>query len=83
MAYDDQIKCKGCGMSIPAPPEDADFSEQLCDRCEKKMRAENLEEENYWGEFEEFPLADWKYEVANDDTRLSYWAWVKNKIESE
>lgn len=31
----------------------------------------------YWeGEDPESPLADWKYEVANDDTRLGYWEWA-------
>lgn len=23
------------------------------------------------------PIEDWQYEVANDDTRLGYWEWVK------
>lgn len=29
-----------------------------------------------WGEHPGHPLSLWKYEVANDDTRLGYWAWV-------
>lgn len=29
-----------------------------------------------WGEHPDHPLSLWKYEVANDDTRLGYWAWV-------
>ncbi|MGE4306678.1 MAG: hypothetical protein AB7E24_21920 [Novosphingobium sp.] len=29
-----------------------------------------------WSEDPEYPLADWQAEVANDDTRLGYWAWV-------
>ncbi len=29
-----------------------------------------------WGEHPDHPVDDWKYEVANDDTRLGYWAWV-------
>ena len=30
----------------------------------------------YWGEHPDFPVADWQYEVANNDTRASYWEWV-------
>lgn len=29
-----------------------------------------------WGEHPQHPVEDWKYAVANDDTRLGYWAWV-------
>lgn len=30
----------------------------------------------YWGEHPDHPVAEWKREVANDDTRNGYWAWV-------
>ena len=29
-----------------------------------------------------YPPADWQYEVANGDTRSSYWDWVLSKMES-
>ena len=29
----------------------------------------------HWGEIDKFQLQDWRYEVANDDTRLGYWEW--------
>jgi len=29
-----------------------------------------------WSEDPDHPLADWRTEVANDDTRLGYWPWV-------
>lgn len=29
-----------------------------------------------WGEHPAYPLTDWKQEILNDDTRLSYWSWV-------
>jgi hypothetical protein len=32
-----------------------------------------------WGEDEEYPVQDWRMEVANDDTRLGYWDWVDNQ----
>ena len=34
------------------------------------------------GEHREYPVADWKYEIANGDTRLGYWEWVEHLIES-
>jgi hypothetical protein len=30
-----------------------------------------------WDEDSDYPVADWKYEIANDDTRLGYWEWVQ------
>jgi len=33
---------------------------------------------NVWGEDEQFPREDWRYEVTNDDTNLGYWEWVKS-----
>jgi hypothetical protein len=40
MAYENQIKCKRCGKSIPDVHEDADKSALLCDLC--------YEEEETW-----------------------------------
>lgn len=39
--------------------------------------------EGYWTEHKDHPLADWRYEVANDDTRESYDEWVVNRIEQD
>lgn len=33
-----------------------------------------------WEEHVAYPVADWKYEVANDDTRLGYREWVEAQI---
>lgn len=41
----------------------------------------NPKPENIWSEDPEHPVADWKYEVANDDTRLGYWEWVGHQKE--
>lgn len=35
----------------------------------------------HWGEHPGHLVADWQYEVANDDTRLGYWQWVANRLE--
>jgi hypothetical protein len=35
-----------------------------------------------WGEHPDYPISDWKYEVANDDTRQGYWGWVLHQIEN-
>ena len=32
---------------------------------------------SHWDEHPQYPVEDWKYEVANDDTRLGYLEWVK------
>ncbi len=34
-----------------------------------------------WGEHPDFPVDDWQHAVANDDTRLGYWSWVKAQID--
>ena len=39
MAYENQIKCEGCGISIPPQPEDADAAELMCDTCEISYEA--------------------------------------------
>ena len=38
----------------------------------------------YWdGEHPDAPVSDWQYEVANGDTRLSYWEWAYNSTQEE
>ena len=32
--------------------------------------------DGYWGEDPNHPVDDWKFEVANGDTRLGYWEWM-------
>ena len=39
--------------------------------------------ESDWAEHPTYPLADWKYEVANNDTRLGYRDWLYNMIANE
>lgn len=36
---------------------------------------------SHWEEHEDFPARDWRYEVENNETRLSYAEWVDGKIE--
>ncbi len=35
---------------------------------------------DYWGEHPDYPLQDWRYDVADDNTRLGYWQWVVDRI---
>ena len=35
-----------------------------------------MAELDHWAEDADWPVADWQYDVANGDTRLSYWQWV-------
>jgi hypothetical protein len=37
---------------------------------------------DYWGEHEDYTLAAWRYEVANNDTREGYWEWVAGQLMS-
>ena len=37
----------------------------------------------YWGENEQYPVSDWKYEVLNDCTRRGYWEWLEAKFDEE
>lgn len=39
------------------------------------------EERSHWDEVEGHPVEDWRTEVANDDTRLGYLAWVDSRKE--
>ena len=36
-----------------------------------------------WGEDKTYPRKDWRYEVANGDTNLGYWEWVKHTKASD
>lgn len=33
-----------------------------------------------WGEYPEYPVNNWKEAVANESTRMGYWAWVNRGI---
>lgn len=35
---------------------------------------------HYWAEHPDYPVADWQAEIANDDTRQSYFQWVASAI---
>jgi len=36
---------------------------------------------SHWESDPRFPVSDWKYEVANDDTMLGYAEWLAKKLE--
>jgi hypothetical protein len=36
-----------------------------------------------WADRPGHPVADWQAEVANNDTRLGYWAWVVARDDDE
>lgn len=37
----------------------------------------------YWSEHPEWPVDDWKHDVANGDDRRGYWEWVLSNIEHD
>jgi hypothetical protein len=40
-----------------------------------------IAEYGFWGHHPDHPVADWQYEVQNDDTRLGYWGWVAARLD--
>ena len=83
MAYDKQIKCSSCGMSIPDVHENADAEALLCNRCHKLKEVDDARKADLWGEYEEYPVLEWQNTVVNGDTRSGYWSWVEAQVESE
>jgi hypothetical protein len=37
----------------------------------------------YWEPDTDYPVEDWKAEVAANETRLGYWDWIESKHELE
>lgn len=65
-------------------------SRQIADRDIEILEeaAESLESDprltaGVWDNDPDYPPEDWRYEVANGDTRLGYWDWVVNQKEQE
>ena len=44
---------------------------------------EYIKKYGYWSVHPDHPLEDWRYEIANDDTRQGYWQWVKGRLEEK
>ena len=40
-------------------------------------------EGDHWSEDPDYPLRDWRHEVADDNTRLGYWQWVRDRREEQ
>jgi hypothetical protein len=38
--------------------------------------------DSHWDEDPQFSVGDWRYEVANDDTRLGYQEWIEHQREA-
>lgn len=41
-----------------------------------------IEEYGYWEEHQDYPVYDWRVQVADNSTRQGYWEWVLTSIES-
>lgn len=77
--------------------EGSDFEDQIsnlvCENLPKRKdayaalankRGEEVKKpRSAWAETPEHPVSDWRLEVANDETRLGYLAWVDARIENE
>jgi hypothetical protein len=79
MAYENQDKCEGCGLSIPPVHEGADPEAGICDTCVAKARLEYLRGEilaariSYGEIFELQSLVEY---IEPGDTLLLEWAGV-------
>lgn len=45
--------------------------------------SEMIQDKNLWEEDPEYPMGDWRQEVNNQDTLLSYSDWVQHQKESD
>lgn len=73
--YDGGV-CPDCGEEIP--PQAVDGSE--CSNCEHVFVASRSD--NHWVSDPNYPVEDWRIEVANDDTRLGYGEWLQHQREA-
>lgn len=55
----------------------------LIDQVVRRLYPTNepREPEDYWADHPIYSAEDWRYEVANGDTRQGYWEWVASKEE--
>jgi len=42
-----------------------------------------IDKYGYWGEHPEYPVEEWRNEVANGDTKKGYWEWVYAQTSDE
>ena len=65
--------------------DDGEYAEcySVVIKCEGQLTGQPAADTDYWMDDPEYPSADWKYEVANDDTRLGYWEWVASRREQD
>jgi len=52
-----------------------------CPGCEELNKRMKWQPKSHWEDHPDHPVEDWRYEVANNDTRLGYLDWVNNRIE--
>ena len=50
-------------------------------RADLRQAANESGGRDTWDEDPNYPVADWQYDVSNDDTRLGYWEWVDAQLE--
>jgi hypothetical protein len=67
------------------PTENQRVNQQIATRTSIAVDAAITMETNggYWGYHPIHLVADWRYEVDNEDTRQGYWEWVVNQIEAK
>ena len=63
----------GAGNFYSRPDKELTEAE-LCEKFDRLADGGN------WGEHPRYTMLDWRNEVADESTRLSYWQWVENQI---
>lgn len=46
-----------------------------------ELKVDHIEVGNHWDEQKDYPVEDWRREVADDNTRLGYMEWVVHQRE--
>lgn len=82
--------CTACGTSWTS--QWSCMCNDRCPNCDREIEPHKSESPlqvisdqhgGHWGEDPRYPVSDWKYEVANDDTRSGYWEWVAARMSSD
>jgi len=56
----------------------ADLNQHMI-KCKAEFTEEMRNIYGYWKSHPQHPMADWKAEIANNETRCGYWEWVFNR----
>jgi len=58
---------------------------EVCNDIKTNIKIDHMQEKHggVWGEYHDYPVDDWKYQVANSETRQGYWEWVLGSMDAD